>query len=103
MQLRDPWKKLLFAAIILSAMDGNAQKSGSNDPIQWCYCYIDAHEGESVWRKTDCDLTTLDEKQIISLQYKLKNAGYNLEVTGTLNSKTSEAYVLEKKKKYSKT
>ena len=73
MQLRDPWKKLLFAAIILSAMDGNAQKSGSNDPIQWCYCYIDAHEGESVWRKTDCDLTTLDEKQIISLQYKLKH------------------------------
>ncbi|OAB78967.1 hypothetical protein [Cochleicola gelatinilyticus] len=88
-----------FATLSITSM---AQQPTNSMVKKWCYCFVENSEGKSVWHKVDCDLSTLSKNEITALQYKLKNYGYDLEITGMLNMTMANAYTDSKKKKASK-
>lgn len=59
-----------------------------------CYIKIANDLKENEWREVDCEFAQLtkDEKQLKTLQIKLHNLGYEVNVDGNLSDQTIESY-----------
>jgi hypothetical protein len=94
-------KLFQIITLLIISLNINAQVELNDFPKNYKSgnCYM-KNLNDSKWILIDCELANLlKNKELKSLQYKLKNLGYDIETSGCIDEKTILAFEKEKKQK----
>ena len=62
-----------------------------------CYCYVVNEDLTKEYKEVSCRLTKLNPEELTSLQSKLKDLDYDVDITGVIDQKTNVAFLKDKK------